>query len=671
MTFIRAARPGDIDALLAIEFESFRHDRLSRRAISAAIPAKGQSLLVAINDAEILVGYCLIHYRAGARHARLYSIAVAAQVRGGGIGRMLLMAAEAHALEKGMERMRLEVRRSDEQTASFYRRHGYTPKRVIPEYYSDGEAAVQKEKALRAPENGAIISERSAEILIVTSRTRDQKPFEGAANGTVRLLTATDYLAKPELSEGVKQVINVCPVDEYLNQGYYVSLLARARAQRALPNIDTVSGLIWKKIYRNHLHELTALTGDRVPSNLAGDKHGRLAIEVFFGQTRHEWAKRMAARAYRLFPAPILEIALVRDKGKWVAEYIWPLSIAALNSEATGYFLQALTEYCQSRRNPVTRRRKANFDLAILFDPKEAYPPSDEDAIKAFMKSAERHNLHAEVISKKDGEKLTRFDALFIRQTTNIDNHTFTFARKAEAVGMPVIDDSVSILRCSNKVYLREAMTRARIATPVTHMVTKANLRETAAELCWPTVLKVPDGSFSRGVTKARDIDEFMAKAGKMLEDSFIILAQEYMPTEFDWRIGVLDGKPLFAARYHMAPGHWQVYDHTRAGINWGNSEYLPVADAPKAIVRSAVRASLQMGRGLYGVDMKEAGGKPYVIEVNDNPNIDAGYEDTELGEKLYDTIMSHFRERILAAKGLSRPQQLATPAPLVRPSMK
>jgi hypothetical protein len=39
--------------------------------------------------------------------------------------------------------------------------------------------------------------------------------------------------------------------------------------------------------------------------------------------------------------------------------------------------------------------------------------------------------------------------------------------------------------------------------------------------------------------------------------------------------------------------------------------------------------------------------GKPYVIEVNDNPNIDEGVEDEVLGDSLYLTIMQEFLRRI------------------------
>jgi glutathione synthase/RimK-type ligase-like ATP-grasp enzyme len=53
----------------------------------------------------------------------------------------------------------------------------------------------------------------------------------------------------------------------------------------------------------------------------------------------------------------------------------------------------------------------------------------------------------------------------------------------------------------------------------------------------------------------------------------------------------------------------------------------------------------------LYGVDMKELDGKFYVIEINDNPSIDAGIEDKVPKEKLYETIMESFINKIKSVK--------------------
>ena len=73
--------------------------------------------------------------------------------------------------------------------------------------------------------------------------------------------------------------------------------------------------------------------------------------------------------------------------------------------------------------------------------------------------------------------------------------------------------------------------------------------------------------------------------------------------------------------------------------------------DAPKEMLRLALQAANLIGDGFYGVDIKQVGERYYFIEINDNPNIDAGNEDTLLKDALYHEVMSVFLQRIQARK--------------------
>ena len=116
---------------------------------------------------------------------------------------------------------------------------------------------------------------------------------------------------------------------------------------------------------------------------------------------------------------------------------------------------------------------------------------------------------------------------------------------------------------------------------------------------------------------------------------SEIILVQEFIPTEFDWRIGVLDGEPLFAARYFMCGDHWQILKHGADGsYDEGPTQAVAIEDAPPEVAETATRAARLVGRGLYGVDLKQTPHGVLVMEVNDNPNIDVGLEDVAVGDE-------------------------------------
>ncbi|MDH5436938.1 MAG: RimK family alpha-L-glutamate ligase, partial [Gammaproteobacteria bacterium] len=291
------------------------------------------------------------------------------------------------------------------------------------------------------------------------------------------------------------------------------------------------------------------------------------------------------------------------------------------------------------------------YDLAILVDPKEKIPPSDKKALKLFEKSANELGISVEQITRKDYMRLPEYDALFIRETTAVDNHTYRFAKKAESEDMVVIDDPVSILRCTNKIYLADLFKNHDIATPKTVVLNQPDteaLKTLVNDMGLPLVLKIPDGSFSRGLIKAESFEELEKGIKLLLKDSSLLLAQEFLYTDYDWRIGILNNKPLYACRYYMVRNHWQIYKHGSTTKS-GRFDTLPTFEAPKAVLDIAVKASQLIGNGFYGVDIKQSGDRVVIIEINDNPSIEAGVEDGYLGEQLYTEIMSEFLRKMEA----------------------
>lgn len=60
-------------------------------------------------------------------------------------------------------------------------------------------------------------------------------------------------------------------------------------------------------------------------------------------------------------------------------------------------------------------------------------------------------------------------------------------------------------------------------------------------------------------------------------------------------------------------------------------------------------RAAGAIGDGLYGIDIKRTAEGVFVIEINDNPNLDRGVEDAVLEDGLYRTVLKKFIRRIEA----------------------
>jgi glutathione synthase/RimK-type ligase-like ATP-grasp enzyme len=294
-------------------------------------------------------------------------------------------------------------------------------------------------------------------------------------------------------------------------------------------------------------------------------------------------------------------------------------------------------------------RAPPRYSFAVLYNPQEELPPSTLGTLKHWARIAEKFGVEIEPITRRDLSRLAEFDALFIRETTSIDNHTYRFARRAMQEGMPVIDDPISMIRCTNKIYLHELMTSNGIAVPPTVILAGLHdLPRAIQELGFPMVLKVPDSSFSRGVRKVDTEAELAALAREWFEDTDLLLAQAFMPTTFDWRVGVLGGKPLFVCKYMMAKKHWQIVKH-RAGGNpvEGGHLTVPLGEAPPAVVDIGLRAAQLIGGGLYGVDIKETPEGIFVVEVNDNPNIEHGIEDQAEKDQVWIELTRWFTNRL------------------------
>jgi glutathione synthase/RimK-type ligase-like ATP-grasp enzyme len=456
------------------------------------------------------------------------------------------------------------------------------------------------------------------------------------------VVAAREYLTDPRFSDIKRaRVFNLCRSYGYQTLGYYVSLLAVARGHKPLPSIGTIHELRQSAILRIVSADLDEL----LQRALAPLKSERFQLSVYFGRNMATRYDRLCQALFEHFPVPLLRAEFVHA-GRWQLHGLKLIATSDIPASHHDFVVEQARRFFGRPR--LSKRRPARYRLAILVDPEEVDAPSDTLALRRFIRAARKSDIGATTITRHELGRTAEFDALFIRTTTRVNHYTYQAAARAQAEGLVVIDDPESIVRCSNKVYQAELFDRHRIPCPRTMIVHKDNARRVAETLGLPCILKQPDSSFSLGVVKASSEAELAQYLASFFAKSELIVAQEYAPSPFDWRVGVLDGKALYVCKYHMARGHWQIQKAKgpRERV-YGKVETLAVEDAPAGLVGVAVRAANLIGRGLYGVDVKERGRRFLVIEINDNPNIEAGCEDKLLKDALYATVMRAFRERL------------------------
>ncbi len=387
---------------------------------------------------------------------------------------------------------------------------------------------------------------------------------------------------------------------------------------------------------------------DLIDDSLRHLQSDKFVLSIYFSRSVNQRYDRLARALFNLFPVPFLRAQFLREPEGWEMKSITAISNNEIPESHRDPVLQLAQDYFARPASRPMRKSPPRYSLAILRDTDDPTPPSDEKAIERFCEAAEDLQFSVELIDQDDYGRVAEFDALFIRNTTAVNNPTFRFARRAEAEGLVVIDDPESIVKCTNKVFLAELLARHRISTPKTQILHRENIDEVRKKLGLPMILKQPDSSFSQGVVKVDTEEEYQTNVAQLLEKSDLLIAQEFLRTDFDWRIGIIDRRPIYACKYFMARNHWQIYNNQVTGDDHtGDFETLPIEMAPHRVVQTALRAANLIGNGLYGVDLKMSHGQCYIIEINDNPSLDSGVEDKMLKRFLYERIMEVFLKRL------------------------
>jgi glutathione synthase/RimK-type ligase-like ATP-grasp enzyme len=269
-------------------------------------------------------------------------------------------------------------------------------------------------------------------------------------------------------------------------------------------------------------------------------------------------------------------------------------------------------------------------------------------ALTNFRLAAFELGHQLDFLFKSELKYLSNYDAVFIRALTDPLNTTYVVARLAEMRGMRVLDQSESIRICCDKINMYARLMHHHVPIPETRFldaneVNEANARELFETLGMPVVLKAPNSSFSAYVDRASTPEEFVRIGKRFLRRADRIVVQQYMPSDFDWRVITLNGEVLAVLKYLFAQDKWKLMDRTADG-EWARVIGVKKDEANPNLIKVAVQAANAIGQSLYGIDLKEVGSDYFVIEVNDNPNIDANLED-QANPEIYQKIIEYLAQ--------------------------
>lgn len=277
--------------------------------------------------------------------------------------------------------------------------------------------------------------------------------------------------------------------------------------------------------------------------------------------------------------------------------------------------------------------------------------PREEGALWNFKLAAEEQNHEFHFLFREDINDIPKYNAVFIRATTDPLFTSYIVSKTAWELGLKVIDDPESITICANKIHQYALFEKHNVPYIPTMFLNKDELHHKKITEIFdvfgkPVVIKAPYTSFSRYVEKAACETSFREIAKRYFKKSDTIAIQKFTPTQFDWRIGVLNDQILYACKYMIPKGRWKHGAKLRGKptVIWGRTVSMKKQNTPLRLRETALKACRAVGKGLYGVDVKEVDGEFVVVEVNDNPSIYAGYEDLR-DRDIYSKIINYLTE--------------------------
>lgn len=269
------------------------------------------------------------------------------------------------------------------------------------------------------------------------------------------------------------------------------------------------------------------------------------------------------------------------------------------------------------------------------------------EALTRFSYVARRLGHQADFLFRADTSKIPQYDAIYIRALTDPLNSAYVAARTAELNGIRVIDQPDSIYICCDKVNMYRHLQNAGVPLPETIYLEESDLTldkgdELLQHLGSPVVLKAPNSSFSMYVEKIHTPEDFVKVGNRFMRRADRLVAQKFVVSDFDWRICILAGEPLFACQYTFPKKRWKVLTYVENGkAVYGPIKGIELETVPPRLIEIALQAGNAIGNGLYGVDLKQEGDQYVVIEVNDNPTISAGEEDQK-APMVYERIIRY-----------------------------
>jgi len=254
----------------------------------------------------------------------------------------------------------------------------------------------------------------------------------------------------------------------------------------------------------------------------------------------------------------------------------------------------------------------------------------------------ELHNNALIVTDPVTRRELNQFDYVDFNWWGRAKQHALAVATYLNRQGVPFLNRNIAHMEPSNKIGEMALMADADIAMPNTFISSFEQILKAFREkppIQFPLIMKDAAGYGGKCNFLVNDYEQLAQIIEVNLEVDFVI--QEFVPNDFDYRCLVINDEITVVIQRVRGAEATTHLNNTSAGGTGTAVPRTSLSPEARAMVLSAARA---LGREqLCGVDLivDKHSGRPYILEVNQPPEIEAGAETEKKMTALLDYIES------------------------------
>lgn len=164
-------------------------------------------------------------------------------------------------------------------------------------------------------------------------------------------------------------------------------------------------------------------------------------------------------------------------------------------------------------------------------------------------------------------------------------------------------------------------------------------LQHNAIAFNYPVVCKPNNGTAGRGVYQCRNKEELIEKTQLLFKTYRSIAVSPFYEFEYEYRVIILDQKPLMVYRKERSETSWQ---HNLS--HGSRARVVDLKDVPENILYLAINATQAIGITLAAADIADCKDFPRIIEINSGISFEyfarQGNQEYKIAEMVYEAIV-------------------------------